>query len=327
MIVDPATAPRDEADNGGVLIHLSNAGGLTQFGGYLDMLMPGAWSSQRHWHSAEDEFLYLLSGTATLIDDNGEADIFPGDAIAWRHGDPNAHHLTNRGDVPARFLIVGSRTRGDICTYPDSGRRLVNSDSTWQIVASDGSVIKGGDLPSELLNLRAPWGKPFDGTPRPNLLRAGSIPAETCANNYPARFSNLGHAEDIALSDAGGLTQFGAFVEILHPGGQTSLRHWHEEEDEFLYVLDGTVTLLENDGPHQIGPGTCVCWPAGVPNAHCLRNDGTEPATLFIVGSRFAEDACHYPDIDLHYTRRNGLRTFAKKDGTPYPGWPKETFK
>jgi uncharacterized cupin superfamily protein len=327
MIVDPATAPRDEADNGGVLIHLSNAGGLTQFGAYLDMLMPGAWSSQRHWHSAEDEFLYLLSGTLTLHDDNGETDVFPGDAIAWRHGDPNAHRLTNRGDVPARFLIVGSRARGDICTYPDQGRRLVNSDSTWQIVASDGSVIKGGDLPAELLNLRAPWGKPFDGTPRPNLLRAGSIPAETCANNYPAQFSNLGHAEDIALSDAGGLTQFGAFVEILHPGGQTSLRHWHEEEDEFLYVLDGTVTLLENDGPQLIGPGTCVCWPAGVPNAHCLRNDGTEPATLFIVGSRFAEDACHYPDIDLHYTRRNGLRTFAKKDGTPYPGWPKETFR
>lgn len=127
------------------------------------------------------------------------------------------------------------------------------------------------------------------------------------------------------LSVAGGLTQFGAYLDTLDPGGWSSQRHWHEEEDEFLYVLDGTVTLLEDGGPYQIGPGTCVAWPAGVPNAHCLRNDGTGPATLFIVGSRFAEDACHYPDIDLHYSRLDGFRTFARKDGTPYPGWPKGT--
>ena len=60
-------------------------------------------------------------------------------------------------------------------------------------------------------------------------------------------------------------------------------------------------------------------------HADRLRNDGDQPATLFIAGSRLAEDACHYPDIDLHYSRRKGLRTFAHKDGTPYPGWPKET--
>lgn len=325
MIVDPASAPRDEADNGGVIVYLSQAGGLTQFGAYLDMLMPGAWSSQRHWHSAEDEFLYLLSGTLTLCDETGETEILPGDAICWRYGEPNAHHLTNRGDVPAQFLIVGSRCQGDICTYPDEGERQVNGDTTWEIVTDDGEIIDGGDLPPELLNLRKPWGRPWDGSPRPNVIRAGSVPAEYCANNYPAQWSDLGDAYDIALSDAGGLTQFGAFLEILHPGGQTSLRHWHEEEDEFLYVLDGSVTLLEDGGPRQIGPGTCVSWPAGVANAHCLRNDGSAPATLFIVGSRFAEDDAHYPDIDLHYSRRNELRSFSRKDGTPYPGWPKET--
>ncbi|WP_374392468.1 cupin domain-containing protein [Tabrizicola sp.] len=323
MIVDPANAPVS-GEKGLHTLHLSTAGGLTQFGAYLDTLDPGAWSGHRHWHSAEDEFLYLLSGTATLRDDTGMTDLFPGDAVCWRHGDPNGHHLTNRGDVPARWLIVGSRAKGDICTYPDDGRRQINGETDWRIEAAGGSVLKSGTLPQDLMNLRAPWGQPFDGTPRPNVLRTGSVPELYCQNNYPARFADLGDAWDIALSDAGGLTQFGAFVERLNPGGQTSLRHWHEEEDEFLYVLDGTVTLLENDGPHQIGPGTCVSWPAGQPNAHCLRNDGSAPATLFITGTRFAEDACHYPDIDLHYTRRNGFRTFAMKDGTPYPGWPKE---
>ena len=324
MIVDPANAP-SSSEKGLHTLHLSVAGGITQFGAYLDTLDPGAWSSFRHWHSAEDEFLYLLSGTATLRDDSGMTDLVPGDAVCWRHGDPNAHHLTNRGDQPCRWLIVGSRCKGDICTYPDDGRQQVNGETSWQIVASDGTVLKGGELPAELLNLPAPWGTPFDGTPRPNLIRAGSVPEVYCHSNYPAQFGNLGDAWDIALSNAGGLTQFGAFVEILQPGALTSLRHWHEEEDEFLYVLDGSVTLLEDGGPRQIGPGACACWPAGVPNAHCLRNDGTEPAKLFIVGTRLAEDACHYPDIDLHYSRRNGFRTFARKDGTPYPGWPKET--
>jgi hypothetical protein len=70
----------------------------------------------------------------------------------------------------------------------------------------------------------------------------------------PAPFRDLGDAEDIALSDAGGLTQFGAFPKSCIPAAQTSLRHWHEEEDEFLYVLDGTVTLLENDGPRPDRP-------------------------------------------------------------------------
>lgn len=326
MIIDPATAPTS-GEKGFHTLHLSAAGGITQFGAYLDTLAPGAWSSRRHWHSAEDEFIYLLSGTATLRDDNGMTDLFPGDAVAWRHGDPNGHHLTNRGDVPARWLIVGSRAKGDICSYPDDGRQQVNGDTTWKIVDADGTTLKGGDLPEELLNLRPVWGKPFDGTPLPHVLRAGTVPAEYCASTYPDGFTDLGEAWDIALSDAGGLTQFGAFLELLHPGGQTSLRHWHEQEDEFLYVLDGMLTLLENDGPHQIGPGTCVCWPAGLPNAHCLRNDGTEPARLFIVGSRFAEDACHYPDIDLHYSRRNGFRSYSRKDGTPYPGWPKENTR
>lgn len=323
MIVDPASAPTS-GEAGFRTLHLSVAGGLTQFGAYLDTLDPGAWSSQRHWHSAEDEFIYLLSGTATLRDNSGTTDLFPGDAVCWPHGQPNGHHLTNTGDSPARWLIVGSRCKGDICTYPDDGRRQINDATTWRIEAVDGSVLKSGSLPEELLGLREAWGHPWDGTPRPNVIRAGSVPPVQCASNYPAGFQDLGDAWDIALSDAGGLSQFGAFIETLHPGGLTSLRHWHEAEDEFLFVLDGVVTLLEEDGPRQIGPGTCVCWPAGVPNAHCLRNDGTVPATLFIAGSRLPEDACHYPDIDLHYLRRNGLRSFSRKDGTPYPGWPRE---
>ncbi len=324
MIVDPASAPTS-GDKGLRTLHLSVAGGLTQFGAYLDTLDPGAWSSQRHWHSAEDEFIYLLSGTATLRDDNGMTDLFPGDAVCWRHGDPNGHHLTNRGDVPARWLIVGSRAKGDICTYPDDGRRQINEATTWRIEATDGTVLKGGNLPDELLGLRAPWGQPWNGTARPNVIRAGSVPGKSPAGSAPAPYDDLGDYLAHALSDAGGLTQFGAFTETLMPGARSSHRHWHSDEDEFLYTVDGIATLHENDGTRDLPPGSCVCWPAGVPNAHCLENRTNQPITYFVAGSRLPEDDVTYPDIDLHYSRRKDLRTLSHKDGTPYPGWPKET--
>ncbi|NJM81855.1 MAG: cupin domain-containing protein [Tabrizicola sp.] len=324
MIVDPSGAPAS-GQNGLTTLHLSVAGGLTQFGAYLDTLQPGAWSSHRHWHSAEDEFLYMLQGTATLRDDNGMTEVFPGDAITWRHGDPNAHHLTNRSDAPCQWLIIGSRAAGDICSYPDDGRRQINGETTWQIRAADGSVLKGGALPEELLGLRAPWGRPFDGTQRRNLIRAGSVPGEDSPGAAPAPYDALGDYLAHPLSDAGGLTQFGAFTETLMPGARSSNRHWHSDEDEFLYTLDGTVTLHENEGPRDLPPGTCVCWPAGVANGHSLENRTDHPVTYFVAGSRLPEDTVTYPDIDLHDTRKGGLRTLSHKDGTPYPGWPKET--
>lgn len=326
MIVNPSSAPVS-GERGLRTLHLSEAGGLTQFGAYLDTLAPGAWSSHRHWHSAEDEFLYLLEGSATLRDDHGMTDLFPGDAVCWRHGDPNAHHLTNRGEVPAHWLIVGSRCAGDICTYPDESRRQVNGDTTWQMLGADGSILQHGPLPAELLNLPAPWGRPFDGTPRPNVIRAGSVPGETGAGGYPAGLPALGEYVAHPLSDAGGLTQFGAFTETLMPGARSSHRHWHAQEDEFLVVLDGIVTLHEDDGATDLPPGACVCWPAGVPNAHALENRTDTPVTYFVAGSRLPEDEVTYPDVDLHYWRRDGLRAQSRKDGTLYPGWPREVTR
>lgn len=325
MIVDTAKAPRDKADNGGVIIYLSEAGGLTQFGAYIDVLMPGAVSSDRHWHTSEDEFVYVLDGSLTLHDDDGKHDLVPGDAACWPHGCPNAHHLTNRTDTPCRYVIAGSRVAGDVCHYPDSGTRQVNGATRWQVLDAAGATLREGDLPPALVNLPPVWGRRFDpATPGRRVIRQGSVAALT-GTDSPGPFDDLGEYQAFPLSDEGGLTQFGAFTETLMPGAHSGQRHWHETEDEFLYVLDGTVTLIENDGPHPLRPGDCVCWPAGVANGHRLRNDTDRPVTYLVAGSRLPEDTVHYPDIDLHYTRRNGWRTLSRKDGTPLPGWPKET--
>jgi uncharacterized cupin superfamily protein len=317
VIVDPATAPTSGA-NGLSTLHLSVAGGLTQFGVYLDTLEPGAWSSHRHWHSAEDEFLYLLSGTATLRDDNGMTDLFPGDAACWRHGEPNAHHLTNRGDVPARWLIVGSRCRGDICTYPDDARRQINGDTTWQMVDADGQILKTGDLPPELLNLRAPWGTPFDGTPRPNILQDVQDGWATDNPTHPITGPGPGPYSYRLLSDPGGLTQFGAFLEELPPGSSSGHRHWHEAEDEMVYLLQGHAVLVE-DTETPLGPGDTACWPAGHPVGHRIDNRSDEPVRYLVIGTRLQRDVVHYTDHDLITHVDGPSRRYLRRDGSEYP--------
>jgi uncharacterized cupin superfamily protein len=93
---------------------------LTQFGVNQVTLQPGAWSSLRHWHEKEDEFVYVLDGTLTLVDDNGPQELVAGDFVAFPAGEPNGHHIQNRSDRPGSFLAVGSRRKGEeTIHYPD----------------------------------------------------------------------------------------------------------------------------------------------------------------------------------------------------------------
>lgn len=98
---------------------LGDAGGLGDFGVNLLRLPPGAWSSQRHWHSHEDEFVYVLSGELTLVTDAGEQLLRAGDAAAFPKNHADGHHLVNRGSELAVCLEVGSRSDSDTVVYPD----------------------------------------------------------------------------------------------------------------------------------------------------------------------------------------------------------------
>ena len=98
---------------------LGDPAGLTQFGVNLVRLPPGTWSSQRHWHSAEDEFVYLLEGKAVLITDEGEEEMGPGDCAGFKAGEKNGHCLQNRSGSDAVFLVVGSRKDDDHGEYSD----------------------------------------------------------------------------------------------------------------------------------------------------------------------------------------------------------------
>jgi uncharacterized cupin superfamily protein len=91
---------------------LARAGGLTQFGASHVTLNPGAWSSQRHWHDSEDEFLVMLSGEAVLVEDDGRTVLRAGDCAAWPKGSTNGHHLRNESDSDCTFIVIGSGAGG-----------------------------------------------------------------------------------------------------------------------------------------------------------------------------------------------------------------------
>ena len=121
-------APFDQAVRGRQRKRLGNAIGLDQFGVNLTTLKPGAWSAQRHWHQAEDEFIYVLAGELVLCEDGGETLLKPGDAAGWKANAANGHCLINRTERDAVYLEIGSRRKHEHVTYPDIDMLLVRDD-------------------------------------------------------------------------------------------------------------------------------------------------------------------------------------------------------
>ncbi|MFB9947367.1 cupin domain-containing protein [Rhizobium puerariae] len=116
---------------------LGNAGGLTDFGINLMHLPPGNWSSQRHWHSHEDEFVYVLEGELTLVEDGGETVLRAGDCAAFPKNSGNGHHMINRSEAVAIYLEIGSRHPSDLTTCSDVDMKSSNADGRF--VHKDGS--------------------------------------------------------------------------------------------------------------------------------------------------------------------------------------------
>lgn len=116
------------------------------------------------------------------------------------------------------------------------------------------------------------------------------------------------------LSDPGGLTQFGAFIEILPAGSKSSFRHWHETEDEMICLLSGEVVLVE-DSETILRAGDVAAWPAGLAVGHCLENRSGAEARYLVIGTRAARDVIHYPDHDLVTQKDGQTRRYTHADG------------
>ena len=139
---------------------------------------------------------------------------------------------------------------------------------------------------------------------------------ETSGTTYPRPFAaDMAKRHVRRLAQAGGLTEFGVSRVRLEPGGISSQRHWHDEEDEFVVVLEGEAVLIEDDGETVLRAGDCAAFPRGVANGHHLVNRSDRDCTFIAVG-RPPVGPCHYSDVDLEWDGPSGR--FTRKDGTTY---------
>jgi uncharacterized cupin superfamily protein len=151
-------------------------------------------------------------------------------------------------------------------------------------------------------------------------LEAHSVAALN-RSGYPEPYrSRVLPREKRRLGDAFGLTRIGINQTTLPPGKQSSMRHWHTREDEFVYVLEGEVVLRTGAGEQLLTAGMCAGFPAGVEDGHHLINRSDRPAVYLEVSNRDPEDGAHYsdPEVDLVFSPPQARGRFTRRDGTEY---------
>ncbi|NJM30836.1 MAG: cupin domain-containing protein [Rhizobiales bacterium] len=153
---------------------------------------------------------------------------------------------------------------------------------------------------------------------KPSAIRALDVAARTMTIYPPEYAAALAGRAKRALGDQFGLTQFGVNLTTLAPGSWSAERHWHEMEDEFIYVLEGELTLVDDHGEHTLTPGMCAGFKAGVPNGHKLVNKSKSPAAFLELGTRSADERSHYPEADMQGVKAGGKWQILHKDGMPY---------
>lgn len=147
-------------------------------------------------------------------------------------------------------------------------------------------------------------------------VKTGSIYPEPYASMMKGRSS-------LRLGEAGGLKQYGVNLVMLEPGAMSSLRHWHHNEDEFVWVVEGECTLVQDEGETVMRPGDCAAFPAGNQNGHHFLNRSDKPAKFLVVGTKAPQETAVYSDVDMmvHITPgEKGRAEFTHKDGTPWTG-------
>jgi uncharacterized cupin superfamily protein len=151
-------------------------------------------------------------------------------------------------------------------------------------------------------------------------MKAAAAPLRVRPSLYPEPFASMMAGRDKQpLGEPFGLTNFGVNLTRLRPGGTSALRHAHSRQDEFVYILEGTPTLITNRGETDLAPGMCAGFKAASGDAHHLVNRGTEDVVYLEIGDRSPGDAVEYPDDDIEAVLgADGKWRFRHKDGTPY---------
>jgi uncharacterized cupin superfamily protein len=145
-----------------------------------------------------------------------------------------------------------------------------------------------------------------------------SLPVDT-RTGYPPPLNRVVEGRSRKrLGNAVGLDQFGVNLTTLKPGAATALRHWHEKEDELVYILEGEVVLVEDGGETVLKPGDAAGFKANTPNGHHVVNKSQRDAVLLEIGTRSKVETAFYPDVDLVAIRDEAGMRYTRKNGEPH---------
>lgn len=152
------------------------------------------------------------------------------------------------------------------------------------------------------------------------VLEIEKAPVQS-GSSYPEPYaSQMAGRSAQRLGDLAGLTQFGVNIVTLQPNAVASLRHWHLREDEFAMVLDGVLTLVEDDSQTDLRAGDCAAWKAGVATGHRFVNQSDAPARFLVVGTKVEDDTCTYVDVDMKVHITSAGNRFTYHDGSDWDG-------
>ena len=151
-------------------------------------------------------------------------------------------------------------------------------------------------------------------------LDLSTVPVKT-GSIYPEPYAAMmAGRSSLRLGQAGGVTQFGVNLVTLEPGALSSLRHWHQQEDEFVMVTEGECTLVQDAGETVMHPGDCAAFPAGDSDGHHFLNRTDRQARFLVIGTKAAAEVATYSDVDMVVHVGGGTSRFTYKDGTDWAG-------
>jgi uncharacterized cupin superfamily protein len=181
-------------------------------------------------------------------------------------------------------------------------------------------VVLGENIRSRLPSAAVQEEPMSEKVDRPVAVRAAEVPPRSRKTIYPPAFAaRVAGRDKRALGDLFGLQNFGVNLTTLAPGALSALRHAHTKQDEFVYVLEGTPTLVTDAGETPLGPGMCAGFRAGTGDAHHLINRSDRDVVYLEIGDRTKGDGASYPDDDLALsTGPDGQWVVTHKDGRPY---------
>jgi len=246
--------------------------GLTQMGVNLREIAPGDFGTHRHWHTVEEEWVYVLSGCGEARIGSLRLPVRPGSFVGFPPG-PRPHHFRALGDVPLTLLEGGERRAEDYGYYPDARRRF-----------GGGKIVDDVEVPPA-----------EEGDPR-QCLHIDDVEIRS----FQHELDPLARRTMRRLEQPTGLLRQVVVWSRVEAGDHSTARHTHARTDEWIYVLEGRALAHVGATSFAVGPGDFIAHPAGSP-AH--RMDVTESLVYLMGGQRDADDVVDYPDSRMRRVR------------------------